>query len=155
MLRPLLVVLLGASCGRVGFDALPRRDGSTAGSGDAIAGSGDARVGADATAAGINCGTTVCAPGTSGCCVNGALHDCVATQAACSGMFFACDDTPDCGSQVCCGPSGGGSICKATCSGNEDQLCLGSSDCPMGVMCCATGLGGRLACNFSGGACPA
>jgi len=78
--------------------------------------------------------------------------------AACMGLALACGDATDCsGKDVCCiafniasvlggGAVTGSSSCKATCptgTGNG-QLCSTSNECPQGVTCQSTEMGGSV-----------
>jgi hypothetical protein len=74
------------------------------------------------------------------------------------GLALKCGDAADCsGGDVCCvdldiesafsgGAVTGSSSCKATCptGTGEGQLCSSDSECPSGVDCEATGMGGSV-----------
>ena len=94
-----------------------------------------------------NVGQVCCVmPGTVDAGVNGSCTD----MASCSGIVLNCAGAADCmNGENCCGSltaSGGSASCQATCS--DLQVCLHSSECPMGMRCRrAPGGGGVRVCT--------
>jgi hypothetical protein len=90
------------------------------------------------------------------CCImpgtypEGGVNGMCSGSSACSGVALSCAGTADCtGTDVCCGQNltatGGSATCQASCSG--PQVCLHSSECPMGMRCRhLSGAGGIRTC---------
>jgi hypothetical protein len=122
-----------------------------------------------AASGGYTCGGVLCGD-SEVCCVSTAMggdataggEECTSAS-SCAGLALVCGDAAGCsGGDLCCikfdlaSALGGGAItgsssCMAKCpttTGNG-QLCAMSSECPSGVMCEATGMGGSVCGGLS------
>jgi hypothetical protein len=116
------------------------------------------------TGGGATCGGVLCG-GTEVCCVSagtardaGAGSEACSSAAACKGLSLACGDASQCSDgDVCCvtfnlasalggGAISGSSSCKKTCptGTGEGQLCSTDTECPQGVTCQSTEMGGSV-----------
>ena len=94
------------------------------------------------------------------CCLSageGGLTAACTAAGACTGSAVACASTANCsGGQVCCAQQSGNGISSACapspCGAMQGQLCMMSSECPMGDTCRNLGGGFRVcAPQFDGG----
>lgn len=160
----------GSAVGEDGSVAGDDAGGSSSSGGSSSGGrssSGGSSSGGSSSGGTATCGGTLCSS-SQVCCVQtgggggggtGGGSQACTTRTACTGIALTCGDAAQCPKgDVCClaltftGGIGGSSSCKTSCptGGLNFQLCSTDAECPKGVTCQATGMGGSV-CGGLGG----
>ena len=139
-LGAIVIVIVIAACGRVGFEPIASR-GEDAGSpaDGAVLDDGAPLPDGFTGGPGVRCGAIDCLPPDRCCQV--LAQACQIPGTLCEGFYYNCDGPEDCApGEVCCrAGTGSGTSCTTACSPSSFVVCHGDGDCPGGETCCPGG----------------